>query len=69
MSHQALWEKAMCRLVMSQYTKNFWEYLNSINFVFDFGLVLGYFQLALDNQGLEAKSPRTVERESVSHRV
>ena len=32
--------------------------------MFDFGLVLGYLQLALDNQGLEAKSPRTVERES-----
>ena len=69
MSHQALWEKAMCRLVMSQYTKNFWEYLNSINFVFDFGLVLGYLQLTLDNQGLEANNPRTVERESVSHKV
>ena len=43
--------------------------MDSINFVFDFGLVLGYLQLALDNQGLEAKSLRTVERELVSHRV
>ena len=56
-------------VLVSQFTKNFWEYLDSINFVFDFVLVLGYLQLALDNQGLEAKSPRTVERESVSHRV
>ena len=55
--------------LVSQNTKNFWEYLDSINFVFDFGLVLGYLQLALDNQGLEAKSPRTVERELVSHKV
>ena len=37
--------------------------------MFDFGLVLAYLQLALDNQGLDAKSPKTVERESVSHRV
>ena len=43
--------------------------MDSINFVFDFGLVLAYLQLALDNQGLDAKSPKTVERESVSHRV
>ena len=43
--------------------------MDSIIFVFDFGLVLGYLQLALDNQGLEAKSPRTEERESISHRV
>ena len=56
-------------VLVSQYTKKFWEYLDSIIFVFDFGLVLGYLQLALDNQGLEAKSPRTEERESVSHRV
>ena len=28
--------------LVSQYTKNFWEYLDSINFVFDFGLILGY---------------------------
>ena len=56
-------------VLVSQFTKNFWEYLDSINFVFDFVLVLGYLQLALDNQGLEAKSPRTVERELVSHRM
>ena len=37
--------------------------------MFDFGLALAYLQFALDNQGLEAKSPRMVERESVSHRV
>ena len=37
--------------------------------MFDFVLVLAYLQLALDNRGLDAKSPRTVERESVSHRV
>ena len=28
--------------LVSQNTKNFWEYLDSINFVFDFGLILGY---------------------------
>ena len=28
--------------LVSQYTKNFWESLDSINFVFDFGLILGY---------------------------
>ena len=30
--------------LVSQNTKNFWEYLDSINFVFDFGLVLEYLQ-------------------------